>query len=401
MSLLSSRLGNIAASQTMAMGKRAADLRAAGHNVISMALGEADYDIGQNVKDATIAAIKEGRGRSASVEGLPELRKAIVAKLRRENGLDYAPEQIIVGAGSKQIIFNAMMATLDAGDEVLIIAPYWVSYPEIVKLSGGVPVIIPGDPARGYKLSPEALRKAITPRSRWLIINSPGNPTGAVYSATELQALAAVLAKHDVLVMSDDIYERFVYAPAKFATMASAAPAMKDRTLTINGLSKAYAMIGWRVGYGAGPLELIQGMAKIQSQVTSSTCTIAQAGSVEALNGSQDWVDTKIGEYEKRRDRVVAHIQALPQFDLTRPDGGFYFFVGVARLVGARTPDGKTFSSDVDVAEYLLEKAGVVTMPGSVFGVGPALRVCYTIAMAQIDEAFARIAKALSELKTK
>ena len=399
MSLLSSRLNNIALSQTMAMGQRAAKLRAAGRNVISMALGEADYDIGDNVKDATIAAVKEGRGRSVSIEGLPELRKAIADKLRRENDLAYAPEQIIVGAGSKQVIFNAMMATLDPGDEVLIIAPYWVSYPEIVKLAGGTPVTVQGDRAQGYKVSPAALKKSITPRTRWLIINSPCNPTGVVYSAAELRALAAVLEGKDILVMSDDIYERFVYPPAKFATMASAAPALKERTLTVNGMSKAYAMIGWRVGYGAGPIELIQGMAKIQSQVTSSTCTIAQAGSVEALMGSQDWVSRKIGEYEQRRDRVVEHVTEQPEFDLIRPDGGFYFFLGCSRLISAVAPDGKVLATDGDVCEYLLETAGVVTMPGSVFGVGPAMRLAYTISMSQIDEAFTRIGDALQRLR--
>jgi len=241
----------------------------------------------------------------------------------------------------------------------------------------------------------------VTPRTRAIIVNSPCNPTGAVYSAEELRALAAVLERKDILVLSDDVYERFVYAPARFATMAAAAPAMKARTLTVNGLSKAYAMIGWRIGYGAGPLELIQGMAKIQSQVTSSTCTIAQAGSVAALVGPQDWVSAKIDEYERRRDRVVEHIKVLPEFDLTRPDGGFYFFVGCARLIGAAAPDGKKIGSDADVAEYLLEAAGVVTMPGSAFGVGPALRLCYTISMAQIDEAFARIGKALAGLRRK
>ncbi len=401
MSLLSSRLSNIALSQTMAMGARAAALRAAGRDVISMALGEADYDIGQNVKTATIEAVKEGRGRSVSIEGLPELKQAIADKLRRENDLIYAPNQIIVSAGSKQVIFNAMMATLDPGDEVLLVAPYWVSYPEIVKLCGGTPVPVRGDPAQGYKLSPASLAKALTPRTRWLIVNSPCNPTGAVYSAAELRALAAVLEDKDVLILSDDIYERFIYPPAKFATMASAAPALKDRTLTVNGMSKAYAMIGWRLGYGAGPLELIQGMAKIQSQVTSSTCTIAQVGGIEALLGSQEWVNRKIGEYQQRRDRVVEHVRKLPALDLTRPDGGFYFFLGCSRLIGATRPDGKTITTDGDLCEYLLEKANVVTMPGSAFGVGPAMRLAYTISMPQIDEAFARIAGALRELRPK
>ncbi|HTS90810.1 MAG TPA: pyridoxal phosphate-dependent aminotransferase [Stellaceae bacterium] len=400
MDLLAKRLGSINFSQTLAIGQRAARMRAAGHDIISLGLGEPDFKIAENIRSATAKAALEGHERSGPVEGISELKSAVVRKLNRENGLSYEPEQIVIGAGSKQIIFNAMMATLDPGDEVIIPAPYWVSYPDIVRMAGANPVTVPCTSQLGHKITADMLNSAITAKTKWFILNSPSNPTGAVYRADELHALAEVLrARPGILILSDEIYEKFVYPPAKFASIAGVAPDLRDRILTVNGPSKTYSMIGWRIGYGAGPVELIRGMMRIQSQVTSSTCTIAQIGTAAALLGPQESVAATIADYHERRNLVVELASRIRFFHAIPPDGAFYLFPDCSALIGASTRDGKVFKTDVDVVDYLIDVAGVVTVPGSAFGMGPALRMAYTCPRDRLEVAFDRIATALDGVR--
>lgn len=399
MVFLSGRLEQLAFSQTMAVIERVARKRAEGRDIISLGAGEIGLPIPEPIRRAAAEAALRGEERSPPVEGLAVLRRAIAAKFERDNALAFRPEQVIVGNGSKQVIYNAFAATLNDGEEVVIPAPYWVSYPDIVRLSGGRPRFAQGRIENGYKITPAALDAAITPRTRWLILNSPHNPTGSVYSAEELSELAEILRRHrHVFVLSDDIYEPLTFAPARFATLAAVAPDLAERVLTVNGFSKRFSMIGWRIGYAAGPLALIEAMGRVQSQVTSGVATITQAGALAALaipRAELDWIGML---FATRRERVVEEASRLPGIAFPRPDGAFYLYLDVAAHIGARTPEGGTIGDDVALADYLLEAFDVVTLPGSYFGTAPALRLSYTCPDEQISEAFARIGRALASL---
>jgi aspartate aminotransferase len=398
-SLQASRLGAIGFSQTLAMGRRAADLRRAGRDIISLGMGELDLDIPLPVREAAAKAALRGDGRSPPVEGLQALREGIARKLLRDNGVNCPADGIIVSSGTKQVIFNAMMATLDPGDEVLIPAPYWVSYPDIVRLAGGTPVILTCGADRGHKLSPEQLEEAITAHTRWLILNSPNNPTGVVYSREELAALAGVLARFpQVMVLSDEIYELFTFTAEGFTSLASVAPGLKDRILLVNGLSKSFAMIGWRIGYGAGPAELISAMVKVQSQNTSGVATIVQAGAIAAMDMPLEALQPFRTAFARRKAKVAELLHHIPDFRAVQPEGAFYFYPMCESLIGRRTAQGGTIGSDADLAEFLLDTADIVTVPGSAFGLGPALRLSYTCPEERLEEAFQRIGASLASL---
>jgi len=391
--ILSDRLAGVRPSPTVAMATRAQELRRAGRDVIALAAGEPDFDTPENIRDAAKRAIDTGHTRYTAPDGMPELKSAIAEKFRRENGLVFSADEICVGAGGKHVLWNALLATLNPGDEVVIPAPYWVSYPDMTRLAGGTPVIVQTTAAAGYRLSPEALEAAITPRTKWLIVNSPGNPTGAGYDAAALAGLAAVLERHpQVWVMSDDIYEHVAYPPFRFATIAQVAPALAERTLTVNGVSKAYAMTGWRIGYAGGPETLIAAMRKVQSQSTTNPATISQWAAVEALEGPQDYIETARAAFRRRRDRVAAALDACPGLACPLPEGAFYLFASVEDTLGRRTRAGRRMSTDEDFAAALLDETGVAVVPGSAFGGGPAFRLSYAAADAALDEACARIA---------
>lgn len=400
MSLLASRLQNVKPSPTMAITTKAAELRAAGQDVIGLGAGEPDFDTPEHIKEAAIAALRAGKTKYTPVGGTPELKQAVIGKFKRENGLEYTPSQVIVGVGAKQLIFNAMLATLDAGDEVIIPAPYWVSYPDIVELAGGKAVIVEASAEHGFKLQPETLEAAITPKTKWLVLNSPSNPTGAAYSEAELKALTDVLLKHpQVHVLSDDIYEHLVYDGFVFKTAAEVEPQLFDRTLTLNGVSKAYAMTGWRIGYAGGPEALIKAMSIIQSQSTSNPASISQAASVEALNGPQDFLAERALVFKKRRDKVVAALNAIDGIDCQTPEGAFYVFPSCQGVLGKKTPDGKVIENGNDFTAYLLESAMVAVVMGSAFGMDPFFRISYATSDEALDEACARIAKAVAALQ--
>ncbi len=392
MSFLSAALGRIKPSPTIAITARARELKAAGRDIISLSAGEPDFDTPENIRAAAKAAIDRGETRYTSPEGIPELRRAIAEKFRRENHLDYAADQIVVSTGGKQVLYNALVATLNPGDEVIIPAPYWVSYPDMVLLAGGVPVVVAGTLENGFKITPEALAAAITPRTKWLIFNSPSNPSGAGYSRAELKGLTDVLMAHPhVWVMSDDMYEHVAYPPFVFCTPAEVEPRLFHRTLTVNGVSKAYAMTGWRIGYAAGPKALIKAMVTIQSQSTSNACSISQWAAVEALTGPQDYVAWSRAAFLRRRDLVVGLLNACPGIDCPTPEGAFYVYPSIAGLIGKRTPDGVVIATDEDFATALLATEGVAVVFGAAFGFGPNFRVSYAAADDQLTEACARI----------
>jgi aspartate aminotransferase len=400
MSFLARRLDRIQPSPTLGVTALANQLIAAGRNVIGLAAGEPDFDTPVNIQDAAIAAIRGGQTRYTDVDGTPALKRAIVAKFQRENGLDYAIDQVSVGTGGKQIIFNAMVATLDPGDEVIIPAPYWVSYPDMVNLADGMPVAVPCGQNSGFKLDAEALRAAITPKTKWLILNSPSNPTGVAYSAGELKALAEVLLDHpQVWVLTDDMYEHLLYGDHVFATIAAVEPRLKDRTLTMNGVSKAYCMTGWRIGYAAGPKTLIKAMAKIQSQSTSNPCSISQAASVEALNGPQDFIPRHNAAFQARRDMVVEMLNQAKGITCLVPDGAFYVYPSCAGTIGRRTPQGKVIETDTDFAAYLLEAEGVAVVQGTAFGLAPHFRISYATSTERLRDACTRIQLACAALE--
>lgn len=381
-------------SATYRMIDRVAEHRAAGQPVISLTAGEPDFDTPAPVREAAINAIRAGHTRYTQVAGLRALREAVAAKFRRENGLDVGWQDTIICSGGKQVLYNALAATLDEGDEVIIPAPYWVSYPEMVQLSGATPVTVLCSEASGFKLTPQALEAAITPRTRWLVLNSPSNPTGAVYAQAELQALAEVLLAHpQVLVLSDDIYEHLVFDGATYHTLAQVEPRLRERTLTMNGVSKAYAMTGWRIGYGTGPRWLLQAMETLQGQQTSGACSIAQHAALAALNGPQDFVRDTCGVFQRRRDEVVARLNAIPGLHCATPAGAFYAFVSCAPLIGRTTAGGRLLATDEDVALALLDEAGVATVQGSAFGLGPYLRLAYALNDAVLRESCAAIAR--------
>ena len=399
MAFLSDTLARIKPSPTMAVTAKAAELRAAGQDVIGLGAGEPDFDTPDPIKQAAIAAIGRGETKYTKVDGTPELKAAIIAKFKRENGLDYAPEQITVNAGGKHTIFNAMMASLNPGDEVLIPTPYWVSYPDIVLIAGGTPVMVETSIDSGFKVTPDALAAAITPKSKWLIFNSPSNPSGAAYSRDEIKALTDVLVDHPRLwVLTDDMYEHIVYDGFQFTTVAQVEPRLYERTLTMNGVSKAYAMTGWRIGYAGGPAELIKAIAKVQSQSTSSPCSISQAAAVEALSGAQDFIPERARVFQERRDLVVSMLNQADGISCPTPEGAFYVYPSCAGAIGRKTPDGRTIESDLDFVTYLLESQGVAAVHGEAFGLSPHFRVSYATSTELLETACQRIQRACSAL---
>ena len=374
------------------MTTRAAELRAEGRDIIGLSAGEPDFDTPLHVRDAAKAAIDAGHTRYTAVDGTPSLKRAIADKFARENGLDYAPSQITVGTGGKQILFNALMATLDAGDEVIVPAPYWVSYPDMVLLAGGTPVVIECDIASGFRLTPEALEAAITPRTKWLILNSPSNPSGAGYDRAQMQALCDVLLRHpQVWVLADDIYEHLVFDGFEFCTPAQVEPRLKDRVLTMNGVSKSYAMTGWRIGYGAAPEPLIRAMAKLQSQSTSNPCSVSQYAAEAALTGPQDYIRDSRAVFQRRRDLVVAGLNDCPGLDCPVPQGAFYVYPSIAGLIGATTAAGTVITDDETFANALLDEEGVAVVFGAAFGLSPHFRISYATADDVLRDAVARI----------
>lgn len=395
MTFIAARLSKIKPSATFALMAQAQEMKAAGKDIINLAVGEPDFDTPDFIKQAAKAALDRGETKYTPVAGTPALRKAICEKFRRDNNLTYAPDQVIVSNGGKQVLYNAFMATLDPGDEVIIPAPYWISYPEMVTLAESTPVIVPAD--RGLKISPEALAKAITPKTKWFVINSPSNPTGAVYSRDELKALGQVLLKHPhVHVMTDDIYEHLIYDGASFATMAEAVPELYARTLTVNGMSKAYAMTGWRLGYAGGPKELIAAMIKVQGQSTSNASSVSQAAGVAALGGDHGYLKEWRAAYMRRRNLAVAALQKASGLSCDTPGGAFYIFVSCAGVIGKKTPGGKTIASDADFCAYLLQDYGVAVVPGAEFGQSPCFRISYALSDEQLAEACRRIKDACS-----
>jgi len=390
-------MSNIKPSPTIAVTTKAAELKAAGKDVIGLGAGEPDFNTPEHICAAAKKAMDDGKTKYTPVGGTPELKKAIIDKFKRENNLDYNPDEIIVGTGGKQVIFNAMLASVNPGDEVIIPAPYWVSYPDIVAFCDGVPVFV--DCVGDFKLKPEQLEAAITPKTKWLILNSPSNPTGAAYSAAELQALAEVLLRHPhVWVMTDDIYEHLVYDGFKFATIAETEPKLKPRVLTLNGVSKAYSMTGWRIGYGAGDATLIKAMAKLQSQSTSNPCSISQAAAVEALNGDQSFLNDWRTAFAKRRDMVVNALNEIEGISCKTPEGAFYVYPSFEGLLGKKTPDGVEIATSTDLATYLLESVGVAVVPGVAFGLDPYFRISYATSEENLQKACARIAEACAKL---
>ncbi|MEC8037729.1 MAG: pyridoxal phosphate-dependent aminotransferase [Pseudomonadota bacterium] len=399
MALIADRLSRIKPSATMAVTQKAQEMRAAGHNVIGLGAGEPDFDTPDNIKDAAKAALDAGKTKYAPVGGLPGLREAIARKFQRENGLAYDAANITIANGGKQIIFDALLATLNEGDEVLIPAPYWVSYPDMTLLAGGEPRFVEGGEDTGFKITPEALDAAITPQTKWLILNSPNNPTGSAYHRDELAALGAVLERHPhVWVMTDDMYEHLVYDDFEFTTIAQVTPSLFDRTLTMNGVSKAYAMTGWRVGYAAGPADLIKAMNKVRSQSTSGAGTISQEASIEALDGPQTFLGERAAVFRQRRDLVVDRLNMCEGLSCRRPEGAFYVFASCAGTIGKTAPSGATIDTDLDFAAFLLDEAQVAVVPGSAFGLSPYFRVSYATSTEALEEACDRIEAACAKL---
>ena len=392
MTLIAERLGRVSPSQTIAISTKARALKAEGRDVIGLSAGEPDFDTPENVKQAAIRAIEAGDTKYTDVAGTLALRRAVAAKFKRDSGLDYAPDEIIVGTGGKQIIYNAMVATLNAGDEVIIPSPCWVSYPDIVALADGTPVIVPCGQNNGFKLRPEDLEAAITPKTKWFLLNSPCNPTGAAYTAAELKALAEVLLRHPhVWVFTDDIYEKLTYGDFTFATMAQVEPRLQDRTMTMNGCSKAYAMTGWRIGFAAGPKALIKAMDKLQSQSTSNTSSISQAAAVEALNGPQHTVAKMAEVYQGRRDLVVDMLNQAPGITCHRPEGAFYVFPSMNGCIGKTTAGGTVITNDETFVTALLEEQGVAAVHGSAFLYPGHFRVSYATSTEALRDACGRI----------
>jgi aspartate aminotransferase len=392
MSFLSSTLDRVKPSPTIAVTTRAQELVALGRDVIGLGAGEPDFDTPENIKEAAIRAIQAGKTKYTAVDGIPELKRAICQKFDRENGLAYQPAQVTVGTGGKQVLYNALMATLNPGDEVVIPAPYWVSYPDMVLLAGGKPVFVPAGPEAGFKISPEQLEAAMTPRTKWLIFNSPSNPTGAGYTAAEVEALTEVLMRHpQVWVLSDDMYEHLVFDDFEFTTPAQVEPGLYERTLTVNGVSKAYAMTGWRIGYAAGPVPLIRAMGKIQSQSTSNPCSISQWAAVEALTGPQDFLAPNRALFQGRRDLVVGMLNEARGVHCPKPEGAFYVYPDISGCIGKVSKGGARIETDEDFATALLDETGVAVVFGAAFGLSPAFRVSYATSEAQLSEACSRI----------
>jgi aspartate aminotransferase len=400
MSFLASSLSNIKPSPTIAVAMKAAELKAAGKDIISLGMGEPDFDTPQNIKDAAIKAIQKGDTKYTAVDGTAALKKAIIEKFKRENSIQYKASEIIVSTGAKQVIYNALIASINPDDEVIIPAPYWVSYPDMVLLAGGKPVIVDSSEKNNFKISPTDLEEKITPKTKWIILNSPSNPTGACYSQNELRALADVLLRHpQVYIMADDIYEHLIFDDLKFVTIAEIEPQLLLRTLIVNGVSKAYAMTGWRIGYGAGPEKLIKAMSMIQSQSTSSPSSIGQAAAVEALNGTQDYIKPNAKLFQSRRDMVVEMLNKIDGINCNIPNGAFYVFPSCKGLFGKKTPTGKVIENDNDFAGYLLEEALVAVVPGVAFGAPDFFRISYAASEDFLKNSMQRIADACLRLK--
>lgn len=400
MSRTSAALGRIQPSATLAMSSRVIALKREGIDVIGLSAGEPDFDTPDFVKEAAIAAIRRGDTKYTNVDGTAELKEAIAAKFRRDNGLSYEPAQISVNAGGKHTLFNALVATIDAGDEVVIPAPYWVSYPDIVNFAGGTPVFIEGPASQNYKITPGQLDAAMTPRTRWVLLNSPSNPSGAAYSADELKGLGEVLRRYpDALILTDDMYEHVWYAPTPFATIAQVCPDLYERTLTVNGCSKAYAMTGWRIGYAGGPAWIIKAMSKLQSQSTSNPCSISQAAAVAALNGDQGFLEDRNAAFRRRRDLVVAMLNDAPGLDCPVPEGAFYVYPDASGCIGKTTPSGRRIETDEDLIGYFLDEHRVAAVHGAAFGLAPAFRISYATSEEVLKTACARIQEACAALK--
>lgn len=390
-----SRIAKVGVSKILAIGARAAAMKRDGRPVIVLGAGEPDFDTPDNIKMAAKAAIDRGETKYTALDGSPALKAAIAEKFRRENGLDYSTDEITVGTGAKQVLYNAFMATLDPGDEVIIPTPCWTSYSDIVEICGGVPVLVPCDGEAGFLLKAEQLERAITPKTRWMLLNSPSNPSGAAYSAADYQPLIEVLLRHPhVWLMVDDMYEHIVYDGFEFVTPVALEPKLKSRSLTVNGVSKAYAMTGWRIGYAGGPKVLIRAMAVIQSQATSCPSSVSQAAAIEALTGPQDFLKERRQSFQRRRDLVVEALNAIDGIACPVPRGAFYTFASCAGLIGRKTPGGKTIASDSDFTDYLLEQHDVAVVPGSAFGLSPYFRISYATSEAELTEALRRIAGA-------
>ncbi|WCT73153.1 pyridoxal phosphate-dependent aminotransferase [Sphingomonas naphthae] len=400
MSFISDALDRITPSPTLAMTSRVLELKQQGVDVIGLSAGEPDFDTPDHIKEAAIAAIRNNETRYTNVDGTAALKAAIALKFQRDNGLDYAPNQISVNAGGKHTLFNAFVATINPGDEVIIPAPYWVSYPDIVQFAGGTPVIVSAGVDVEYKIQPAQIEAAITPRTKWLLLNSPSNPTGAAYSADELRAIGEVLLRHPhVWVMADDMYEHILYDDFQFATIAQVCPELYARTLTVNGCSKAYSMTGWRIGFAGGPAPLIKAMAKLQSQSTSNPCSIAQAAAVAALTGPQDFLKERAKAFQSRRDLVVSMLNQAPGIVCPRPEGAFYVYPDVSGLIGKVTLGGQTITNDEALIDYFLDDARVAAVHGAAFGLEPAFRVSYALSEATLTEACERIQRACAALK--
>jgi aspartate aminotransferase len=400
MAFLADVLSRVKPSATIAVTQKARDLKAKGREVISLSVGEPDFDTPDNIKAAAIEAIRKGETKYPPVLGIPPLREAIAAKFKRENGLEYKASDTIVGTGGKQILYNAFLVTMNRGDEVIIPAPYWVSYPEMVLINGGEPVIVPTTFENAFKLQAEDLERAITPRTKWVVLNSPSNPSGAAYTRDELKSLTDVLMRHPhVWVLTDDMYEHLVYGDFVFTTPAQVEPALYERTLTMNGVSKAYAMTGWRIGYAAGPAKLIKAMDMVQGQQTSGACTIAQWASVEALNGPQDFIPARRKAFEERRDLVVSMLNQARHLKCPSPEGAFYVYPSCAEAIGRTAPSGKTIETDEDFVGELLEAEGVAVVHGSAFGQGPNFRVSYATSLETLESACRKIQRFTSSLR--
>jgi aspartate aminotransferase len=399
MGLIAARLDRIKPSPSSMAGQRARALRAAGRDIIGLNYGEPDFDTPPNVCDAAVRAMAASKTKYTDVGGTPELKAAIIEKFRRDNRLAYGVDEVIVGTGGKQIIFNALMCTLEAGDEVIVPAPYWVSYPDITLLAEGRPAVVTCRPEDGFKLQPEALERAITPRTRWLVLNAPNNPSGATYTRDELRRLADVLLRHPhVWIMSDDIYEHIRYDGRSFFTIAQVEPELKGRTLTVNGVSKAYAMTGWRIGYGGAPVDLVKAMVKLQSQSTSNPCSISQAAAHEALTGPQDIVAERTRIFQTRRDMVVAAVNQIPGLRCHAPEGAFYVYASCGDVIGRKTPDGKVLTSGTDFVMYLLEAQSLALLQGEAYGLSPFVRISFATSMKTLEEGCQRLRLACEAL---
>lgn len=390
-----SRIASVGVSKILQIGARAAAMKRNGRAVIVLGAGEPDFDTPQNIKEAAKAAIDSGQTKYTALDGTAALKTAIVNKFKRENGIDYSNDEISVATGAKQILFNAFMATIDDGDEVVIPTPYWTSYSDIVEICGGVCVTVPCEAKFGFRLQAEQLERAITPNTRWVLLNSPSNPSGAGYSDADYRPLIDVLLRNPhVWLMVDDMYEHIVYDDFKFVTPVALEPRLKERTLTINGVSKAYAMTGWRIGYAGGPKSLIRSMAVIQSQATSCPCSVSQAAAVEALNGPQSFLKERRDDFQRRRDIVVSGLNAIDGLECRTPEGAFFTFAGCSGVLGKVTPNGRRLTTDSDFTDYLLEEALVAVVPGSAFGLSPFFRISYAISEAELVEAIGRISRA-------